>query len=357
MTAVDRGHAADPLGLGVRWRDLVAAQPGVRARDAAAELGVSEAELVATRVGRTAVQLDDDAGALLHALPSVGRCMALTRNEHAVSEVRGRYGGIELSPHAGQVVGEAIDLRVFLHQWRTVFALREPHPQDAGRVRRSLQIFDGSGTAVHKVYLEPDGDAESWDALVAARSATPPPRLLVTRAQRLATERLDEVVDRAALVGDWDAMVDTHEFFHLLRKHEVTRVQALRLAGPERALQVPTTVLGRVLDAAAACRLPIMIFVGNRGCLQIFSGSVARIVRGGPWLNVLDPEFNLHVRQDRIAAVWIVRKPTRSGVVTSLEVFDEAGETIALLFRLRDDRDVAEGPAWAELLIRASEGA
>ena len=86
--------------LGQNWQSLRAMKPGIRTRDAAAELGASEAELVATTLGKTAVQLTADAAGLLHALTEVGPCMALTRNEHAVSEVRGRYGGVALGAHA-----------------------------------------------------------------------------------------------------------------------------------------------------------------------------------------------------------------------------------------------------------------
>ena len=89
-----------------------------------------------------------------------------------------------------------------------------------------------------------------------------------------------------------------------------------------------------------------MIFVGNRGCLQVFSGAVHKIVKHGPWINVLDPSFNLHLREDHIATSWVVAKPTRAGMVRSLELFDAAGETIALVFRKRDDREQAEDESW-----------
>ena len=42
----------------------------------------------------------------------------------------------------------------------------------------------------------------------------------------------------------------------------------------------------------------------------------------GPWLNVLDPTFNLHLREDRIAAAWVVRKPSVNGDIHSLELYD-----------------------------------
>ena len=48
----------------------------------------------------------------------------------------------------GQVVGE-IDLRLFLRHWAFGYALDE---DTRSGPRRSLQFFDASGTAVHKVY-------------------------------------------------------------------------------------------------------------------------------------------------------------------------------------------------------------
>jgi len=330
------------------WKTLRAARPAVRTRDAAAELGVSEAELVATMIGDGATRLDGTPADLLHALTEVGRCMALTRNEHAVSEVRGRYGGVELGAHAGQVVGEHIDLRVFLAHWCHLFAIDEPHPQRAGERRRSIHVFDRAGAAVHKIYLEPEGDAKTWDAIVATRTITAPLALSPAPARR--EERPDAAVDRAALVARWDAMTDTHEFFQLLAEHGATRTQALRLAGPERARRVSNEAIVQLLQRAAETADKIMIFVGNKGCLQVFSGAVVKIVRTGPWINVLDPGFNLHLRTDRIASSWVVGKPTRSGVVSSLELFDADGETIAMVFRKRDDRERAEDPAWRGLL-------
>lgn len=336
--------------LAEKWQRLRTDNPGVRTRDAAAELGVSEAELVATMLGRTAVRLNADADGLLHALTEVGRCMALTRNESAVSEVRGRYGGVELGAHAGQVVGDNIDLRVFLGQWQHLFAIEEPHPHRTSERRRSIHVFDRAGTAVHKIYLEPEEDPRTWDAIVASRTANLP--LVIERAAPRRVERPDCEIDRAALAAGWDGMTDTHEFFHLLVKHGATRTQALRIAGPERAYEVRGDSIDQVLHESAETGDKIMIFVGNHGCIQVFSGAIQRVVRHGPWLNVMDPDFNLHLRTDRIASSWVVAKPTRAGVVSSLELFDAAGETIAFVFRKRDDRDNAEDPAWRSTLER-----
>lgn len=52
----------------------------------------------------------------------------------------------------------------------------------------------------------------------------------------------------------------------------------------------------------------------------------------GPWLNVLDPRFNLHLRADHIAEVWAVSKPTQRGPAVSVEAFDARGALILQIF-------------------------
>jgi putative hemin transport protein len=69
----------------------------------------------------------------------------------------------------------------------------------------------------------------------------------------------------------------------------------------------------------------------------------------GPWLNVMDPTFHLHLRMDHIAECWVVRKPTVDGHVTSLEAYDAKGEMIIQFFGPRKE-GIAERPEWREIL-------
>ena len=125
------------VDLATRWLRLRGEQPALRIRDAAATLGVSEAELVALGVGQTATPLAADWPALFTDLPSVGRVMCLTRNEHCVHERQGRFEDVQVSGPHGLVLGPDIDLRLFLGSWRYGFAVREPLK---GGERQSLQF-------------------------------------------------------------------------------------------------------------------------------------------------------------------------------------------------------------------------
>ena len=75
-----------------------------------------------------------------------------------------------------------------------------------------------------------------------------------------------------------------------------------------------------------------MVFVGNRGMVQIHTGALQRVQRIGEWLNILDPGFNLHLQDSRLHETWLVRRPTRDGIITAIEAFDADGHSIVSFF-------------------------
>lgn len=327
-----------------RLAALKAAQPHTYLRNAAAELGVSEVELLATRLGEGVTRLHDDPKAILADVPTLGRVMALTRNNDVVHERKGTYANPTLEGHVGLFVGADIDLRIFWSHWASAFAVEE---EGRDGLRRSLQFFSPTGVAVHKIYLGEASDQAAYQALVAKHSAadqTPPKVTLTAAAPR--PEMPDAAVDVAGLRAGWLALQDTHDFYLLLRDFRVSRTQALRLA-PEGGYAVPVApaALRATLNAVAAQQVPIMIFVGNPGMIQIHSGPITNVVDARGWLNVLDPELNVHIREEAIATAWVVRKPTADGMVTALECYDAAGEQIIQLFGARKP-GIPELEAW-----------
>lgn len=316
--------------LRAAWDALRQQQPTLRIRDAAHQLGVSEAELLATGCGHTVQRLQADWGEFLPKVESLGEVMALTRNAHAVHEKIGTYHDVSVNGGVGLVVDRNIDLRLFFRQWKYGFAVSE---DGKGGPRRSLQFFDSYGQAVHKIYLRPDSNASAYDELVSQyRSQDQSGLIDVTPGSATVADLPDEEIDVAGLHAEWRAMEDTHQFYGMLRKYNVGRVQALRTAPPDLAHPMPVDTMHRALVMASQENLGIMVFVNSPGVVQIHSGPVERIVVTGDWVNVLDPGFNLHLRQSAIASAWVVRKPTVDGIVTSIEVFDEAGEAIAIMF-------------------------
>ncbi len=337
----------DPSALRGRWQQLKSERK-VRQRDAAREIGVTEGQLVASLCSEAAVRLDAKFPALIAALEHGGRTMALTRNEACVHERIGVYEDVSHSGPVGLVVGPDIDLRIFYSQWAAAFAVDESHDGGPGR---SLQFFDRHGEAVHKIYMRDDTARMTWERVAAEfRAADQSGTLEVEGARKaLAAPKPDEEIDIAGFREAWAGLQDTHDFFGLLKRYGVARTQALRIAERRFAYAVPADAPARVLHAAAERDAPIMVFVGNPGCIQIHTGRVKNVKPMGPWINVMDPDFNLHLRQDLVADAWVVRKPTVDGIVTSVEMFDAQGELIAQFFGARKP-GLPEKPEWRDLV-------
>ena len=349
-------HEQIAQAMTVRERFALARAPGLRAKEAAESLGLSEGAAVEAHSlaygpgvhpgGFTVRALRGPWIDLLKVLKPCGPLMALTRNESVVHEKTGVYDRLSAQGHVGLALGPDIDLRLFFEQWHAGYALT-----DAGKdVPGSLQFFDCHGTAVHKIFLREATDVAAWRAVIDA--CAEPARTHVFEA-RVRREAADAVVDVAAFAQAWGAMTDTHQFFPLLRQFGVERQQALRLVQGQYTHQVARTAVAEVLHEAAFDGTPIMVFVGSPGCIQIHTGPVRRVeamdVHGKRWLNVLDPGFNLHLREDLIGHCWVVEKPTSDGVVSSLEVFDRNGGLMAMFFGARKPGQ-PELQAWRDIL-------
>ena len=338
------------IDLKERWEHFRTENPKTRIRDAAKQLGVSEAELLATDCGKTVTKLTDNFPELLQEFHTLGRIMALTRNDEIVHERKGEYKNVEvINGHGkmGLVLGDDIDLRIFFNKWHFGFAVKSESPLG---IQRSFQFFSIDGEAIHKVFLTDESDLAAYEKLVKKyANGNQKTTVNVISNTKKQIEKSDAEIDIEGFRKAWAAMKDTHDFFGITKKFNVLRQQALRLADKEMAFQVPRDAYQDILNKASETKLPIMVFVGNEGIIQIHSGEVEKIVEARGWFNVLDEKFNLHVKQDEIGSTWIVKKPTDDGIVSSLEIFNRKGENIALFFGKRKP-GIPEKEDWRKIL-------
>lgn len=313
-------------------RALRAETPKSRARDFAAANGITEAELVAAHVGHGATVIAADPDRLVPLFGTLGDVLALTRNESAVHERRGTYLDYRSGPHASMVLGPEIDLRIFGSHWVHAYAVDEPSPEGT---KRSVQVFDAAGDAIHKVHLRDTSDAAAFDRLVADLRLPEQAQSLMLTARVPTEGAKGDPAKAETLRADWQDMTDTHQFLRLVSKLKMNRLGAYRTAGAPMAERIAQDAVTRVLHAASEGGIEIMIFVGNRGCIQIHAGKVEKIVPMGPWINVLDPRFDLHLRTDHVAEVWCVKKPSQGGDAISVEAFDAEGGLILQIFGVR----------------------
>ncbi|SMO32724.1 putative hemin transport protein [Chryseobacterium rhizoplanae] len=327
-----------------KWEALKAENPHIRIRNAAAQLEVSEAKLLVTSIGEGVTVLNPDFPEILTEAEKLGKVMALTRNDECVHERKGIYqNGDFSSPHAQLFVGEDIDLRIFLNHWKFAFAVVEGD-------KKSLQFFGKDGLALHKIYLTKDSNEEAFDAIVEKFKAEDQNQAFVFEAVApKQAEKADAEIDVEGFKKAWTELKDTHDFFMMTRKYGVSRTQALRLAPEGFAKKIDNAKVVNILEDASEKNTPIMVFVGNRGIIQIHTGNVKKTLWHQQWFNVMDPDFNLHLDVTKIAEAWIVKKPTEDGEVTAIEVFNKEGDFIVQFFGKRKP-GIPELQEWKDLV-------
>ncbi|WP_308921328.1 ChuX/HutX family heme-like substrate-binding protein [Janthinobacterium sp. J1-1] len=358
--------AQAPANLAERWSTLRTEQPKLQIRDAARALGASEAQLLATNLGQGVTRLQADGNQpreIMRAALDLGLVQAITRNENGVIETTGvaskfKQAGdksdqtdAKQDPEkearerniAGGYLGGAIDLRFHFENWKYAFAVAQPGRD--GKLSRSLQFFDAQGDSVHKVYVRSEAGVAVFDQLLATfRAPQQDSQLNVLAAVARPAEKPDAEVDLKEFQLAWKEMTDVHQFAQILREFKLTREQALRLAPAGMVERVTPEALRTLLDKAAKDKVAIMVFLGNQGLTQIYSGKIAKTMAAGGFYNVLDPDFNLHIRDTALRSGWVVKR----GGVTSIEFFDKEGTQVLTFFGVRE-RGKPQPQAWNDL--------
>lgn len=328
--------------------------PDKHARDLANQLNITEAELLYHRVGYDdAKRLSGNLPELLHALSTIGQAKAITRNDYVVNIQTGLYDNPRFSDHAGLFLNPGqLDLRMFFAQWDSMFTLTE---QIGNEIRHSIQFFDKNGDAIHKVYTCEHTDMNVWQDIIAHYTSTDNPPLQLDTVLSFSDNEISDET-KQQIEQQWRDMSNVHQFFTLLKAHNLSRQQIFRIVSNELAWQVPTNSLSQLLSLAHQAKNEIMLFVGNRGCVQIFTGVINKLSSlriessQTDWLNASSNDFNLHIIENGISECWVTRKPTQDGFVTSLEVFDNQGNQIIQMYGQRTE-GVPEQALWNQQIL------
>ncbi|WP_200176107.1 ChuX/HutX family heme-like substrate-binding protein [Ectothiorhodospira shaposhnikovii] len=317
--------------------------------DAARQLGVTEAQLLLARRDEGVIPLQPDWATLLPALESLGPVVGVTRNAHAIHERTGVYGNVRFMGGGARLESADISLHLTLSHWHHAMAVVE---ESVGETCRSLAFFDRSGAAVHTIHLSADSDVKAFERMVSRHR-------LGMESWRFSPSLFQEPdhpvsqgiprVDITTLRDGWDNLLDSHDFEALLRQCGLSRLNALRLAGRERAFPVARdngfTILEYVRDDA----LQVMVSVANPATVQVHAGLLNRCFQGDGWWRVLDPRFRLHLCQSGISEVWVVCRPSRQGTTHSLEWYSRDGQLVMQLLG-KSGRGQPDDPLWRNLM-------
>lgn len=273
---------------------------------------------------------------LVSEFQNLGEVVATTSSAHCAIDASGyfsgfRTNGAEQAKVARSMSGSGIDVRYFFHHWVSGYA--DEDASDADGFRRSLRFFDAFGALLHTVSLSDRACVASYHALVKRFAAAHPREVdedAPAQLHRPATDRRH--LDVQAFRREWIGMRETCEFHDLLSRHGLSRLDALKLAPVNYAERIHVACVHEILSLTAQVGMQIRVLAGNKGAIQIYTGALQHIAIADAWISAEDRRFCLQLREDQIGSAWLVRKPTSTGLVHSIELFDNAGTPIAMLF-------------------------
>ena len=261
---------------------------------------------------------------LLRGLQELGPLTLQSESNGSVIEAQGIAVAGSWSGRRGALRIGASRLRLQLDRWFYGYAIKGE--DDAA----SVQFFAADGQRILTINRTPEAMRERWTQLVRRfTSADQNPWVeLVPTPEPSTADRPDSGVDLKALRAAWDDPQQRHDCGDLSRQFGVARLQAFRLAGESRARVVPTSTFKTALRCAASAHVPVALTVESIGLAHTYTGIVRRVEHVESLLTVVEPGMRLYISEPRVAAAWLVRRPTAQGTLSSLQYFDPIAQPI-----------------------------
>lgn len=300
-----------------------------------------------------ATRLDGEFAPLMQRLAALGNLTEVTRNSSALLEKDNVSGALYVDNEIELAPAEAMHLRIFYPQWEHGYALEE-HDACSGGRRHSLQFFDRYGNMMHKIMLGEDGDIASFRQLVSDHAAAEQLAPHLVHPLDSDTGTGDDSLGRIdvdALRAEWAHTHNHEDFIQRQEAFDRQRLRKLRLAGKAFAYQVANDSARVILQRMTEFGTSIMAQVGNAGIVQAYYGKIKNIRVKDSRLKIMNAGFRMQLREDHIDSVWVAKKPTTDGIITSLELFNRQGTHIAS-FLSKKSNGQPEPREWREAIMR-----
>ena len=286
------------------WTAFQSNNKKVRIRDAANQMKVSEAELLSTEVGADTFYLSvDNIEHFFKELFSVDKIMLLIRSNVVVHEVVVKPKSLQLQGDKILNIEDNKSLVLSFNDnlFKHIFYQKKVH---SNKELRSFQIFDKKGAAVLKIYLKGQ-DKSIFDQIALKYMVSYEYELQLDFKLSLVSDPKSNLIQKVDLYFiNGEGILDSSEF------------------------KLKKAPLRQILDDVSKSRLPVQVHGVGEGTIQYYRGVIKNIIDYGPWINVIDKDFNLHVLENELSESIIINYEITDCNYCSIEFFDREGNHV-----------------------------
>ena len=282
-----------------KWKALLAENNKVRIRDAANQIGVSEASLLSTEIDEGVSFLDIDNYNIFFAkVLSMNKIMLLIRSDSVVHEKTITTKEIKLEKNKIIDVNGSPILEFNPNLFKYVFAQNKIH---ANKSLRSFQIFDNYGNAILKIYLK-GNDESKFDQIASQYNADYNYEL---QSDTIIKRLQSEYIKREAI-----------DFINKLEKKKTYQYDS------------GENILRKILIAVSDTKIPIQIHAIGLGTIQYHRDSINKIIDFGPWINIIDKRFNLHAIESHLTQTTLNEYNANGDKSYSIDFYDKVNDYV-----------------------------
>lgn len=261
-----------PEELRQALQELKTQFPRLYPRDLAGKLGASEAQLIALGAGKTAFRLTvPDVLPLLNGLAQFGEPLFIVRNDDAVLE---REVALKFEDKEHHISGADASGTVRLMFAKTgIASIFAVHAEKF--VKRGLQFFDASGTAILKTYVRDESKCADFDAWVSPWVST----------------------DQSDALG----VASPSAPCSARHAHDPSKCGCGH-GSAASTVELPAGSFKNLLKAAAKSGEPVALALSNDfAFFRVAAPFVKKVAPMEQWFNILDEALHSHLREEAVA--------------------------------------------------------
>lgn len=327
----------------LRWEQLKSYHPELSPATAAEKLKVSEVELFQSAGGENLKILNNQFGKLFAEIEKIEHFKILIRNKSCIQEINGSFKINSNQNGKLNIENEIAKLNIQTDELKYCFSIKS-------ETENSFRFFDSKGSTVLRIITNPDTDQKLFDEITEKFISEDQDAELKIEATETLQNQTSTEINLQEFHSDWKNLDAIDDFQKILKKHNLTRWQAVHNAPDDFfAAKIKNRKVVNLLEETIEAEIPVRIYTENSCCIQSYHGEIENSSWHGSWFNVFAPDFSFHFDSSKVIESRIVRKPTNAGIISSIECFDGNDEMMFEIFcdREKDDPELNE---WRALL-------
>lgn len=331
-------------GLSAHWFQLQRQDPKKKADEIAIELAVSEEQLISSRCGfyeENNTRLICEPIQILSELALLGEMTYVMENaviKHEVDAVLTNiYGHKKTHSQANKPLFSPanVDVQFNFNQFKSIYAIN-----DGGYL--SLQFFDQHGQAMYRAFMTDNSSLKNYKSLI---------KYYKSHNQRPCGTRLEFCSSSKTKNGVDDLnKTPSKESFGNTVGYDDESIAISLSSGCIFSTSLGSSTIRELLEHLHKNKFSIKITVCNAAIQQAWSGVLKIKKVQGTCLRLFGKQFNLDIEASSIGHLWLVKKQSCTGEITTLEIYDKQKNYLATLEADTKENAYYESKKWEKLM-------